>query len=88
MPDQPDDVLKSIKNKLILLDRAMVSTDDNYPTSYHLPLEDLAEFIAEQVQEARIDEAWKKCYTKHHPKTMADVYLSKDEAELTPKENN
>ena len=56
MPDQPDDVLKSIKNKLILLDRAMVSTDDNYPTSYHLPLEDLAEFIAEQVQEARIDE--------------------------------
>ena len=56
MPDQPDDVLKSIKNKLILLDRAMVSTDDNYPTSYHLPLEDLAEFIAEQVQEARIAE--------------------------------
>ena len=55
MPDQPDDVLKSIKNKLILLDRAMVSTDDNYPTSYHLPLEDLAEFIAEQVQEARIE---------------------------------
>ena len=44
--------------------------------------------MPDQTIEQRLDEAWKKCYAKHHPKTMADVYLSEDEAELTPKENN
>ena len=38
--------------------------------------------------EQRLDEMWKECYAKHHPKTMDDVYLSLDEAQLTPEEDN
>ncbi len=42
---------EKIKNKLVLLDRAMVSTDDNYPTQYHIPLSDLIDFIKSYVNE-------------------------------------
>jgi hypothetical protein len=51
---------EGLRQQLILLDRAMVSTDDNYPIQYHIPLDDLIEFVtayaATVEREARKDE--------------------------------
>jgi hypothetical protein len=44
--------LATIEDKLRQLDRAIVSTDDNYPTQYRIPLEDLVKFITTETTKA------------------------------------
>lgn len=38
-------VTETVRNALILMDRAMVSTDESQPIQFHIPLDDLVEFI-------------------------------------------
>jgi len=38
----------------------MVSTDENYPTQYHAPLDDLIEFIEEYMLESQVDSLLKQ----------------------------